>query len=228
MECAVVIGEVRFEAPMPAFLASRRFHELIVGTLPDDEPPMVTPMVTQRLEFNAAADGVRVVVQPALVAVIRQGEVDEAADDIANRLVRVRPEFQDLKVLRVGVRSAWLQPAEGSWGELREQFARAFLTRGPAQERSDDLGVAYSSVGRDPGYNIHCGPMRRSQLEEQYLPFPDKYASPEFLLFADVDYWVSASEPFSGQRMSRTVREALSFASSFADDLYAQFERGAK
>lgn len=224
MECAVVTGEVRFGTPMSVFLAGRRFHELIAGALPDDEPPMVA----QRLEFNAADDGVRVVVQPALVAVIRQGEADEAADDIVNRLVRVEPEFRDLKVLRVGVRSAWLQPTKGSWEELREQFARAFLTEGPARERSDDLGVAYSSVGRDPGYNINCGPMGRSQLEEQYLPFPDKYESPEFLLFADVDYWVSASEPFSAQRMSSTVHEALSFASGFADDLHAQFERGAK
>ncbi len=186
-------------------------------------------MVEQRMVFNAADDGIRVIIQPSLVAVIRQGEIDGAVDAIIGRLVRVQREFADLGVARVGVRSAWLQAVEDdSWDDLVERFRRGFIAPGPSYERGTDLSLAFSSHGEDPGYHVQCGPMDREQLHDQFLPFPEKYESPERLLFADVDYWVSTVSPFNRRRVVDVMREALTFASGFADILSTQFDRNSQ
>ncbi len=70
--------------------------------------------------------------------------------------------------------------------------------------------------------------MGRTQLEEQLLPFPDQFESPAFLFFAEVDYWVSTMPSFNRRRVADTMREALTFASGFAEDLSAQFERNSQ
>ena len=88
-----------------------------------------------------------------------------------------------------------------------------------------DLSLSFSSHGEDPGYHVQCGPMDREQLDDEFLPFPEKYESPERLLFADVDYWVSTVSPFNRRRVADAMQEALTFASGFTDDLIAQFER---
>ncbi len=225
VECAVVIGELRFKTPMRAFLTSRRFHELVAGAPPDEEPPMVD----QRMVFNATDDGIRVVVQPALVAIIRQGGHDGAVDEIVNRLVPIQREFQNLAISRVGVRSAWLRGVkEESWEELVTKFRRAFFVPGQAYERGEDLGVSFSSHGGGPGYQVQCGPMDREQLEQQFLPFPDQYESPDLLFFTDVDYWVETVPAFNRRKVADVLREALTFASDFANDVVAQFERNAE
>ena len=225
VECALVIGELRFKTPMRAFLTNRRFHELVAGAPPDEEPPVLD----QRMVFNATDDGIRVIVQPSLVAIVRQGGHEGAVDEIVNRFVRIQREFQDLGIARVGVRSAWLrQVAEDNWEGLVTQFRQAFLAQGQAYERGEDLGVSFSSHGGEPGYQVQCGPMGRTQLEEQLLPFPDQFESPAFLFFADVDYWVSTMPSFNRRRVADTMREALTFASGFAEDLSAQFERNSQ
>ncbi len=179
--------------------------------------------------FNAAQDGIRVVIQPSLVGVIRQGDHEGAVDEIVNRFVRIQREFQDLGISRVGVRSAWLRSvAEDNWEGLVAQFRQSFLTQGQAYERGEDLGVSFSSHGEEPGYQVQCGPMGRGQLEEQFLPFPDQFDSPAFLFFADVDYWVSTVPSFNRRRVADEMREALTFASGFAEDLSEQFERNSK
>ena len=222
LECVAVTAELRFETPMKAFMTARRFHELVAGEPPDEEPPMFD----QRMVFNHAADGIRAVVQPSLIAVIRQGDLQEAADDILKRLVRLQREFQDLNLSRVGVRSAWRKPfGTSSWDPLLDRFRTAFIARGPSYARGDDLGVSFSSHGGEFEYNVSCGPMEREQLNRQFLPFPEKYDSPDLLFFADVDYWVNATSQFNRRRIDRVIHGALGFASGFAEDLLKQFER---
>jgi hypothetical protein len=127
-----------------------------------------------------------------------------------------------IEVERLGVRSKFCTPYEGSFDDLRDRCVSKYA--GPTEAaleaigsdaRLTDVGAPLNFEDSLGSFNSGAGPMKRDQL---VAFFQKDDGFPEVGLFYDIDYWVQPPEPLSG-------REVIRLTSAFAQAAWDRHER---
>lgn len=115
-----------------------------------------------------------------------------------------------LFIERLGVRSKFCTPFEGSFDQLRERYASRYLQLTDAAReaigrnaRLVDIGGPLNFADQLGNFNTMGGPMTATQFPQF---FKKDEGFPDVGLYFDIDYWVKPAKSLSGHEVVSLVR----------------------
>ncbi len=209
MDLLQVVVELRHSEPLKLF---RPYEELYYSLTEKNLPTKETPL--PGFQLNIAEKRMRVVVDPRHTSVFL-GDVPNIGYCIDN-ITAVFRKINDLikvpPLVRLGVRSYWIQGVELKFSELVSIYKQILYKPSNIVEASIDVGASF--ILRDGKYtaNVAFGPMELSQLETMFAFKPSKL--PEVASFLDVDYYLVKERVDITERALRDfVNAGLNYAS---------------
>ncbi|MGP8247062.1 MAG: hypothetical protein ACLQVN_21405 [Bryobacteraceae bacterium] len=127
----------------------------------------------------------------------------------AKHLMNLRDFQNPLPVERLGVRSRFLTPFNGTMEELVGRYKTRYygVTR-EAEEALNgkliDIGSALNFVDRLGNFNTFGGPMAEEQSKGF---FPNGEGFPAVGLYFDIDYWVRPNKEMTAEDITKTIRQ---------------------
>ena len=116
-------------------------------------------------------------------------------------------------IQRVRLDSAYIEPNDLPFAELRSLMRKAYLQPTPVSELATDIGV---TLEKDEGHivkHVRLGPMEPNQLQESYLHYPNE-CIPQQFVFIGLGYQWKVEMEFNTQELSDVLDDARAWQES--------------
>lgn len=120
---------------------------------------------------------------------------------------------------RVGIRSMWIEPFEGTFTELLTVYRKSMLAKTILSEEASDVGLVLDFLDEDCKVGLTTGPMEAQQLKTQFLTFEEK-TIPDVFIFADIDRATTNQTKYSNKFLSEFIRKGLSYGEKRTKTLF--------
>ena len=209
MDLLQVIIELRHREALRLF---RPYEELYRSLTEKELPEKETAL--PGFELNISEKRMRIVVNPRHTAIVL-GDVPNIGYCVDN-IMGVFRKISDLvklpPLVRLGVRSYWIQESEVDFSELVSTYKQIIYKPSSIVEESMDVGASFILKDGKYAANVVFGPMELSQLKTMFVFEPPKL--PEVVSFLDVDYYLMMGQTEVTEKMLRDfVNAGLNYAS---------------
>lgn len=185
MDPVEVIFEARHSEPLKLFRPYEVLYRSLTGQdLPDKQT------VLPGFELNVEEKQMRIFVEPRRTAMVLGNvpNVGHCVDTIMSVLDKVGEVIQLPTIIRLGLRTYWIEKSEAEFAELVSRLKGIFCQSVVFADEATDIGLSFILRDAECEANVNFGPMELSQLRTR-LHFQKKEL-PEVLTFLDVDYYL--------------------------------------
>ena len=217
MKLVKAVLEIKYAKPASQFT----FLNGLVSSLGSSLPQCQELVIGAGAEIRLKNQKILVRVDTNMAAVVI--EEDMTPDQMKNKLLdliqKINRQLSWSVVSRIGVRTFWTKETDNLTAAI-SKFKNSFYKESSLVTNASDIALCLTLKDEDKTINFNAGPMAKEQLL-QYITFKENHNYPNFLYFADIDYYqIVGNRNYSKNSINDFVQKGLNFASTKAEETF--------
>ena len=216
MRLVKVITELRFSGSLKLLRSYEDLHLAILGQELKQPERWITPGLT----LEAKQKKLRTILEQKRCAVDLE-EVPNTGycvQTIAGIFKKVDDILSIPLLARIGVRTIWIEPFEGTFTDLLKVYKKSVLGSNILCEQASDVGLVLDFVDGDYNVSLTTGPMEAQQLKTQFLTF-EQETIPNVFIFGNIDRATTNETKYSNKFLNEFIQQGLGYGEEQAKTL---------
>lgn len=216
MRLVKVITELRFSGRLKLLKPHEELYLAILG----EELKQPERWITPGLTLQAKQRKMKTILEAKRCAVDLEEvpNIGYCVQTIAGIFKKVDDILGIPLLARVGVRSMWIEPFEGTFADLLAVYKKSMLGSNILCKQASDVGVVLDFVDEDCKVSQTTGPMETQQLKTQFLAFEPE-SIPDVFIFSDIDRATTNETKYSNKFLNGFIRQGLDYGEERAKTL---------